>query len=290
MKKFAFIGAAAIATIMASCTQSTPTASLKTDIDTLSYAIGMSQTSGLKDYLVMRMGVDTAYIDDFIKGFAESVKTGEDPKKTAYYAGLQIGQQVSQGMLRNINQMIFGDDSTQSVNAKNLYAGFIAAVAGKTTIMDVDSASAYVQANMERVQKAAREAQYGQNKIDGEKFMEEIAKEEGVKELRDGIYYKVLTEGTGELISDTTNVQVRYEGKLIDDTVFDSNLENAEPTVFSPDKVIPGFKAALTTMPVGSKWIVYIPQDQAYGAQDMGNIKPFSTLIFTIELVGVANK
>ena len=288
MKKFAFIGAAAIAMFTASCTQTAPTASFETDIDTLSYAIGMSQTNGLKDYLVMRMGVDTAYIDDFLKGFAESVKTGEDPKKTAYYAGLQIGQQVSQGMLKNVNQMIFGDDSTKTVNAKNLYAGFMAAVAGKATIMDVDSASAYVQANMERIQKAAKEAQYGENKEAGEKYIAEMAKKEGVKPLADGVYYEVVKEGTGAVVADTTRVKVFYEGKLIDGTVFDSNLTNEEPTTFSPGQVIPGFKAALTTMPIGSKWIVYIPQEQAYGAQDMGNIKPFSALTFTIELVGTA--
>jgi len=284
MKKFAFIAAAAMASFMASCTQSTPSASLKSDIDTLSYAIGMSQTMGLKDYLVMRMGVDTAYIDDFLKGFAESVKTSDSPKKTAYYAGLQIGQQVSQGMLKNINQMLFGEDSTQTVNENNLYAGFMAAVAGKEVIMSVDSANAYVQANMERIQKSAREAAYSANKEAGEKFMAEVAKKDGIKELGNGVYYEVLEEGTGAVATDTTRVKVFYEGKLINDTVFDSNLSNEEPTVFSPGQVIPGFKAALTTMPVGSKWKVYIPQDQAYGAQDMGNIKPFSALVFTIEL------
>ncbi|MBQ7444158.1 MAG: FKBP-type peptidyl-prolyl cis-trans isomerase [Bacteroidaceae bacterium] len=288
MKKFAFIAAAALASFMGACTQSAPTASFQSDMDTLSYAIGMSQTMGLKDYLSMRMGMDTAYIDDFLKGFAESVKSSDDPKKTAYYAGLQIGQQVSQGMLENINRMIFGDDSTQTVNEKNLYAGFMAAVAGKETLMTVDSANAYVQANMERIQKAAREAQFGENKAAGEKFMAEVAKKEGIKELGNGVYYEVLTEGTGAVATDTTRVKVFYEGKLIDDTVFDSNLKNDEPTTFAPGQVIPGFKAALTTMPVGSKWKVYIPQDQAYGSQDMGNIKPFSALIFTIELKGFA--
>ena len=86
--------------------------------------------------------------------------------------------------------------------------------------------------------------------------------------------------------ADTCRVKVHYEGTLIDGTVFDSNLEG-EPTVFGASQVIPGFKAALTTMPVGSKWKVYIPQDQAYGSNDMGNIKPFSALIFTIDLLGI---
>ncbi len=286
MKKISVICAAVLAIVMTSCTQSAPSAAFKSELDTLSYAIGMSQTQGLKDYLVMRMGVDTAYIDEFLKGFYESAKSGEDPKKTAYYAGLQIGQQVSQGMVKNINQMIFGEDSTQTINEKNLYAGFMAAVAGKFDVMTLDSANNYAQTKMDVVRNAAREKQFGDNKAAGEKFMAEIAKKDGVKSLGNGVYYEVLTEGKGEIAADTCRVKVHYEGTLTDGTVFDSNLEG-EPTVFGASQVIPGFKAALTTMPVGSKWKVYIPQDQAYGSQDMGKIKPFSALIFTIDLISI---
>ncbi len=275
-----------MAMIMASCNQGGPSANLKTDIDTLSYAIGMSQTQGLKEYLAMRMNVDTTYVEEFLKGFREGVESTDDKGKAAYYAGIQIGQQVSQGMLQNINQMIFGADSTQSVNENNVYAGFMAAVAGNTKVMTVDSANTYVQTHMDAIREAARAKAFADNKKAGEDFMANIAKKEGVKELGDGVYYEVLTEGNGEVAADTCRVKVHYEGKLIDGTVFDSNLEN-DPTTFRANQVIPGFKAALTTMPVGSKWVVYIPQEQAYGAQDMGNIKPFSALTFTIELLEI---
>jgi FKBP-type peptidyl-prolyl cis-trans isomerase FklB len=285
MKKITLFIAAAVAMIMASCNQA-PSASLKTDVDTLSYAIGMAQTNGLKDYLSMRMGVDTTYIDEFLKGFSEGVKAGEDKKKAAYYAGIQIGQQVSQGMLQNINHMIFGEDSTQTVNESNVYAGFIAAVAGNEKVMSLDSANTFVQTRMDAIREAARAKAYADNKKAGEDYLAEIAKKEGVKELGNGVLYEVITEGKGEVAADTARVKVHYEGKLIDGTVFDSNLES-EPTTFRANQVIPGFKAALTSMPVGSKWIVYIPQDQAYGTQDMGNIKPFSALTFTIELLGI---
>ena len=286
MKKITFFLAVALAAVMTSCNQSAPNASLKTDIDTLSYAIGMSQTQGLKEYLSARMGIDTTLVDDFLKGFYESVKSGDNKKKAAYYAGIQIGQQVSQGMVKNINQMIFGEDSTQSINKDNVYAGFMAAVAGKFNVMTLDSASNYVQANMENIQNAAKEKAYAGNKEAGEKFMAEIAKKDGIKELGNGVYYEVLTEGKGEVAADTCRVKVHYEGTLIDGTVFDGNMDG-EPTTFGASQVIPGFKAALTTMPVGSKWKVYIPQDQAYGAQDMGNIKPYSALVFTIQLEGI---
>ncbi|MCR4994165.1 MAG: FKBP-type peptidyl-prolyl cis-trans isomerase [Bacteroidales bacterium] len=286
MKKITFFLAVALAAVMTSCTQSAPKANLKTDIDTLSYAIGMSQTQGLKEYLSARMNIDTTLVDDFLKGFYESVNAGDNKKKAAYYAGIQIGQQVSQGMVQNINQMIFGEDSTQTINEDNVYAGFMAAVAGKFDIMTLDSANTYVQTNMETIQNAAKEKAYAENKEAGEKFMAKIAKKEGIKELGDGVYYEVLTEGTGEVAADTARVKVHYEGTLIDGTVFDGNMDG-EPAVFGASQVIPGFKAALTTMPVGSKWKVYIPQEQAYGPQDMGKIKPFSALIFTIDLISI---
>lgn len=285
MKKISFVLAVALAAVMASCNQG-PSATLKTDIDTLSYAIGMSQTQGLKEYLSMRMGVDTTYVEDFIKGFREGVKAGDDKSKAAFYAGIQIGQQVSQGMLQNINHMIFGEDSTQTVNESNVYAGFIAAVAGNEKVMSLDSANTFVQTRMDAIREAARAKAYADNKKAGEDYLAEIAKKEGVKELGNGVLYEVITEGNGEVAADTARVKVHYEGKLIDGTVFDSNLES-EPTTFRANQVIPGFKAALTSMPVGSKWIVYIPQDQAYGTQDMGNIKPFSALTFTIELLDI---
>ena len=285
MKKITLFIAAAVAMIMASCNQN-PSANLKTDIDTLSYAIGMAQTNGLKDYLAMRMGVDTTYIEDFLKGFREGVKAGEDKKKAAFYAGIQIGQQVSQGMVKNINQMIFGEDSTQTINANNVYAGFMAAVAGVENVMSVDSAQAFVQTRMDAIRESARAKAYAENKQKCEEYMEAIAKLDDVKELGNGVYYQVLTEGTGAVAADTSRVKVHYEGKLIDGTVFDGNMDG-EPTTFRANQVIPGFQAALTSMPVGSKWIVYMPQDQAYGAQDMGNIKPFSALTFTIQLEGI---
>ena len=95
MKKFSFAALAAISAVMMfACGNGTPKASLKSDIDTVSYAIGMAQTQGLKDYLVGRMGVDTAYMDAFIKGLNEGANAGDDKKRAAYFAGIQIGQQI----------------------------------------------------------------------------------------------------------------------------------------------------------------------------------------------------
>ena len=287
MKKISFIAAVALAAIMASCGNGTPKANLKNDVDTLSYAIGMAQTQGLKEYLVQREGVDTAYINEFIKGLNEGANAGDDKKKTAYYAGIRIGQQISQQMIKGINYEIFGEDSTQTISLKNFMAGFVAGTTGKGGLMSVEEASQTAQTKMQIVKAEQREKMYGENKKACQKFMKKIAKKPGVKSLGNGVYYEVITEGKGEIPADTSRVKINYEGKLINDTVFDSSYQRGEPTTFRVNQVIPGFTAALTHMPVGSTWTVYIPQEQAYKDGDAGKIKPFSCLIFKIELIGI---
>ena len=284
MKKISILAVAAIAAAMVSCGNGTPKADSKTDIDTLSYAVGMAQTRGLKEYLVQRMGMDTAYIDDFVKGLNESVNAGDDKKKAAYYAGLQIGQQISQQMIKGLNYELFGEDSTQTVSLNNFMAGFVAATTGKGELMTLDSAAVLAETMMVTIKDKQINERYADNKVASEKFMAEIAKKEGIQTLGDGIYYEVITEGKGEIPADTDRVKVDYEGTLINDSVFDSSYKRGEPTTFMCKQVIPGWTKALTHMPVGSTWKVYIPQEQAYGSQDRGMIKPFSALVFKIEL------
>ncbi|MGN1256340.1 MAG: FKBP-type peptidyl-prolyl cis-trans isomerase [Bacteroidaceae bacterium] len=284
MKKISILAIAGIAAALVSCGNGTPKADLKTDIDTLSYTVGMAQTRGLKDYLVQRMGVDTTYIDEFVKGLNEAVNAGDDKKKTAYYAGLQIGQQVSQQMIKGLNYEVFGDDSTKTVSLNNFIAGFVAATTGKGELMTVDSAAIVAETMMVAIKDKQMNERYADNKAACEKFMADIAKKEGIQTLGDGIYYEVITEGKGEIPADTSRVKVDYEGTLINDSVFDSSYKRGEPTTFMCKQVIPGWTKALTHMPVGSTWKVYIPQEQAYGSQDRGMIKPFSALVFKIEL------
>ena len=287
MKKFSFLAAVVLAAIMGSCTNGTPTANLKDDVDTLSYAFGIAQTRGLKDYLAMRMDVDTTYIDEFIKGLNESVNAGDNKKKAAYYAGLQIGQQISQQMVKGINYEIFGDDSTRTISLNNFMAGFIDATKNKQGIMSMEEATSTVENLMQTLKAKVMEEKYGDWKKQCEDYMAKIAKKEGIKELGDGIYYEVLTEGTGAIPADTNLVSVNYEGKLLNDTIFDSSYQRGEPAKFRCNQVIPGWIKALTNMPVGSTWMVYIPQEQAYGEREAGKITPFSCLIFKIELLGI---
>ena len=289
MKKISVIVAAAAALVMASCGNGTPKADMKNDVDSLSYAIGMAQTQGLQDYLVMRMGVDTTYMDEFVKGLNEGVNTGSDKKKQAYYAGLQIGQQVSEQMIKGLNMELFGEDSTQTVSLKNFMAGFVAGTLKKDGKMTMEEATKYAETTMRTVKARQMEKNFGENKKAGEEFLAAKAKEEGVKKIEGtGVLYEVLTEGNGEIPADSSVVKVRYEGSLIDGTVFDGNMDAKEPMSIRCTNVIQGWTAALTHMPVGSKWKVYIPQEMAYGEREAGDkIKPFSALVFVIDLVGI---
>ncbi len=287
MKKLTLVAViATVAAFMFSCGNS-PKANMKDEVDSLSYAIGLAQTHGFKDYLES-MGVDSAYMDEFYRGLNAGVSAGDDKKKSAYYMGVQIGQQITNQIVRNINYRLFGDDSTQTISVRNFMAGFISGVQDKNTQMSMMEAETYAQAKMESVREKNLEKQYADNKEAGERFLAKYAKEKGVKALGGGVLYKVINEGNGPIPADSMTVEVDYEGKDIEGNVFDSSYEKGKPfetRVKGP--VIKGWTEVLTHMPVGSTWEVAIPQEQAYGSGSPRGIKPFSALVFKIELKSI---
>ena len=291
MNKLIFVAVMAIAAAaFTGCGNSTPKASLKSDVDTMSYAIGLAQTQGLKEYLVGSLGVDTAYMAEFIKGLNEGANAGDNKKKAAYYAGIQIGQQISTRMIKGINHEVFGDDSTKTISMKNFMAGFISGTTGKGALMTVDSAQNVAQTLMQSIKAKEMEKTYGPNKEAGEKFLAANAKKDGVKTLPSGVQYKVIKEGNGAIPADTSLVKVHYEGRLLNDSIFDSSYKRGEPISLRCNQTIKGWTDAMVHMPAGSVWEVYIPQDLAYGEREQGIIKPFSMLIFKIELLEVNPK
>ena len=291
MKKLMIVAAMAIvAAGFTACGNGTPKANLKSDVDSMSYAIGMAQTQGLKEYLVDRLGVDTAYIDEFIKGLNEGVNAGDNKKKAAYYAGIQIGQQISNQMVKGINHEVFGEDSTKSISLKNFMAGFISGTLGKQGLMTAEQAQTVAQTKMQEIKAREMEKAYGPNREEGEKFLAANAKKEGIKTLESGVQYRVIKEGTGAVPADTSLVKVHYEGRLLNDSVFDSSYKRGEPITLRCNQTIKGWTDAMVHMPAGSVWEVYIPQELAYGEREQGIIKPFSVLVFKIELLEVNPK
>ena len=288
MKKLTVVASVAIAAAaLTSCGNSTPKADLKNDVDSMSYAIGMAQTQGLKDYLVGRMGVDTTYIDEFVRGLNEGANAGDDKKKAAYYAGIQIGQQIANQMVKGINYEALGDDSTQTISLKNFMAGFVSGTTGKKGLMTPEQAMKVANEKMKAIKTQTMEKRYGDNKKKGEEFLAANKKKEGVKTLPSGVQYKVIKEGSGAIPADTSMVSCHYEGRTIDGNVFDSSYKRNQPLKLRCNQTIKGWTDAMVHMPVGSTWEVYIPQELAYGEREQGDIKPFSVLIFKIELLGI---
>lgn len=250
--------------------------------DSLSYTTGMTVTDGLINYMQAQLGVDTAYMADFVAGFEEAVKAQKDPRQKARMAGVAIADQVSGRMLSGLKQEAEG--AIDSINEQLFFRGFVDALLGDTTVMSKEQAQEVANQKAE----ANRQAKIAAQTEKGRAFLAENAKKEGVICLPSGLQYKVLKQGDGIVPQKTDKVKVHYEGRLIDGTVFDaSSKHGTEPATFRPDQVIKGWTEALTMMPVGSKWQLFIPQELGYGERAAGQIPPYSTLIFDVELVGI---
>ena len=303
MKKLYFVAVMAIAAAtMTSCGSSTPKASMNNDVDTVSYAAGIVLSNNFNQYHVFdqQLGLDSAYMNDFIRGINEALSAADSKKQEAYLAGLQIGQQITKQIVPSMSRDFFGDDSTKVVSAKNVVAAFISGLrGGKDALMTNEEADSIQNVFTERqreIAEAKRQAElearyieeFGDNKAAGEQFLAENKEKEGVVTTASGLQYKVITMGDGKVPTANDQVKVEYEGRLIDGTVFDSSAQHGdEPATFGVGQVIKGWTEALQLMPVGSEWEVYIPQNLAYGAQNMGTIKPFSALIFKVKLIEV---
>lgn len=258
---------------------------LTTVQDSVSYAAGMATTQGLLSYLENNLGLDTMYMADFKKGFLEAIERGTDPKYVAYNAGIQIAQQVQKQILPHQKEQF--EDTPDSIKSEIFFKGFLDGAMNNTSIMNPKDAADYARTQQEVVKEQKKAAAIAANT----KWLEENKTKEGVITLPSGLQYKVLTQGTGIVASKEDNVTVRYEGKMIDGTVFDSSYtRNPDTTSFRPDQVIKGWTEALCMMPEGSKWELYIPQELGYGERNAGKIKPYSTLIFTVEIVKVEKK
>ena len=255
-------------------------------VDTFSYALGMTNTQGLKNYITSRMNVNAAYMGNFIEGFQSQLSDDERMKIMAFVAGLQIRQQVEEQIIPGHNKRIT-DDTTSVINKDLFLEAFTETLSGKKTDFSMARAEDLANKQMQYYNETNMERKYGDNRRMGEEFPKANAKKSGVKTLESGVQYKILTKGEGEIPTATSKVKVNYEGRLVDGTVFDSSYERKSPTTFACNQVIKGWTEALTHMPVGSKWEIYIPQELAYGARNTGKIKPLSALIFIVELLEI---
>lgn len=268
-------------------TQKTPVEVVDTvSADVFSFHIGRANTNGLQQYLVQRMGVDEAYMDAFLEGFDAGSLTEADKRMKARLAGMEIRSQVESQIIPSISRQM--NDSIDLLNKAEFVRGFRAGIKNEE-IPDVtmDSTQTLVQKQMAYYTKANLERKYGANRKAGEEFLKANGKKKDVVTLPSGLQYKVITKGEGEVPTATQKVKVNYRGTLIDGTEFDSSYKRNEPATFGCNQVIKGWTEALTLMPVGSKWELYIPYQLAYGERESGKIPPFSCLVFEVELLDI---
>ena len=188
----------------------------------------------------------------------------------------------------------FKGTGIKTLNSADFAAGVASVYDGVKPEMTFDEAKRIVNeyfAKLEAEMQAEAAKQGEVNRKNGEAFLTENAKREGIKVTESGLQYEVLESGKGDSPKASDNVEVHYTGKLIDGTVFDSSVERGVPASFGVTQVIPGWVEALQLMHEGDKWRLYIPSDLAYGPNGAGGvIGPNMTLIFHVELLRVIKK
>ncbi|MDH6356739.1 FKBP-type peptidyl-prolyl cis-trans isomerase [Parabacteroides sp. PF5-9] len=210
----------------------------------------------------------------------KSARLSNNVDSVSYALGLANGD----GFKQNLTT-VPGDP----INVDDLLVGFIAGIKGDSSSykMTVEEAQAYIQSYF--MQAQIRES--NKAKEEGDAFLEENKTKDGVITTESGLQYKVEKEGTGAKPTANDRVKVHYTGTLLDGTKFDSSIDRGEPAVFGVQQVIPGWTEGLQIMPVGSKYIFWIPSELAYGERGAGaDIKPNSTLKFEVELLEIVKE
>jgi len=197
-----------------------------------------------------------------------------DVDSLSYALGVLFGINIQDGGFQTINAEIFGQAARKVLHNEAL-------------VMTPDQASAFVNAQYQKTQQI----RFENNLTAGREFLNSNSNAPGVVTLPSGLQYRIITNGTGARPSATDRVTVHYHGMLIDGTVFESTVQRGQPIELSVNNVIQGWIEALQLMPVGSKWVLYIPSELAYGnSQRPGSIiEPYSTLIFEVELISINN-
>jgi FKBP-type peptidyl-prolyl cis-trans isomerase FklB len=208
---------------------------------------------------------------------ADAPELKTDKEKLSYGIGMDIG-----GNLKR--QSVEVDPDLLAKGFKDSYGG------GKTILTEDQARQAIADFQKMLMAKQAETMQKlsEKNKADGEKFLAENGKKEGVKTLPSGLQYKEITPGTGKSPKTTDTVTTHYKGTLIDGTEFDSSHKRGEPATFPVSGVISGWTEALQLMKEGAKWQLFVPSNLAYGERGAGReIGPNATLIFEVELISV---
>ncbi len=247
--------------------------------DSFSYAMGVAQSASLRQYLLMREGVDSAYLNDAVCGLMAKYNEEAVKGKVAYAAGLKIGQMNATNVIPSLNKMATGKADSAYIDRDLFVKGLGHGVLKQPTSISEEQALAIIERQTAYIRQ--------RDSIANADFLSKNKRVPGVITSKSGLQYKILKEGTGATPSDTSQVEVNYEGRLIDGTVFDSSYKRGQSATFGCNQVIKGWTEALTMMKEGDVWELYIPYNLAYGERGNQSIPPYATLIFKVELIKV---
>ena len=248
------------------------------DAATFSYAVGVAQSPSLKQYIGQANNVDSLHYADFIDGLNGKYSEAEIAKMRAIIMGTTIAQQNDKQVIPAINKQATGDDKATYLQKDLFVKGLEEGLLGKSTLTP-DSAMKVADQQFEYRKMVVKK--------ENADYLAAYAKNDSVQRTESGLLYKVIKKGEGALPADTNQVEVNYEGRLIDGTVFDSSYKRNKPATFGVTQVIKGWTEALKMMPVGSVYELCIPYELAYGERGNRNIPPFSTLVFKVELLDI---
>ena len=247
-------------------------------VDSINMLLGIINGNGARKYI---LGKDTTKKD--IKAFVTEFQKGlNNEEDLLYLKGIEVGSNMYQQFSRT--EYLF-NDSTIELKIELIKRGLIENLKNEANVvLSATEAAEWLNATMEA--KAAEKNKDAAAK--GEAFLAENATKEGVIVTESGLQYEVVTMGEGEKPTAESTVKVHYHGTLIDGTVFDSSVQRGEPIEFPLNGVIKGWTEGLQLMPVGSKFILYIPYQLAYGERGAGElIGPCEALIFEVELLEI---
>ena len=207
---------------------------------------------------------------------AEKPALKDTKDKESYSLGYQFGQSMkAQGI--DLDLEIYASGIRDAVNGAT----------PQFTPEEIRNTVTELQKRLAAARQRERKEMADKNLADGNAFLEENKKKEGVVSLPSGLQYTVLAEGSGKTPKATESVTVNYRGTLTNGTEFDSSFKRGQPATFEVGKVIRGWTEALQLMKEGAKWRIFIPPALAYGDRGTGPIPPNSTLIFDVELLSV---
>lgn len=293
MKKTIYAVAAAAMLISFNSCNNVPKADLANEVDSLSYSIGVAQCDPrMKDMLQVQFDLDSTSYDALIKGFVKGANA-TSKNEIAEVLGFQLGMQFGEKALKQNSAYFFSGDTTKLLNKDAIVSAWVSAFKGEDLKMTLDSARLFINNFQSKIYAENMAKQYADWKKRNEDFLAENAKAKGVVTTESGLQYKIVKEGKGQIPADTTELYVTYTGTLVDSTQFDSSIKEDRKTKIKKNEpfktkpngsIIEGWKEILKTVPVGTKLVLYVPSDLGYGPRQMAKIKPFSTLIFEMEI------